>query len=49
MSRHLNTEMAYVVFDLARHKLQMTRATQLAMHSDFGQIATRLYITAMRP
>jgi hypothetical protein len=49
MSRHLNNEAAYVVFDRAAHKLSMTRATRLADHPDFGRVAARLYITSTRP
>jgi hypothetical protein len=49
MSRHLNDKMAYVVFDRAEHKLAMTRAVRLAAHPEFGQVATRLYITSTRP
>lgn len=43
-SRHINTGMCYVVFDRARHKLELDTATPLAAHPDFGEVATRLYI-----
>ena len=44
MSRHMNDEKAIVLFDRARSKLQMTAATPLTSHPDFGSVATSLYI-----
>lgn len=44
MSRHLNDEKAFVLFDRARHKLRMAAATPLHLHPAFGQVATDLAI-----
>jgi hypothetical protein len=49
MSRHKNDEKAVLLFDRAAPKLQMTTATPLHLHPDFGQVATELYIRSSAP
>lgn len=49
MSRHKNDEKAVVLFDRASPKIQMTAATPLASHPEFGQVATDLYVRSSYP